>query len=70
MELISDDQLDTLGRLAHRLDNALEASKLPLPAQMHVEQLQLVLFDVSKDINQLVELISGTTTEGVRDDHT
>ncbi len=40
---ITEQQAEELGLLIDELDNCAHALKLPLPPQMHIEQLKLLL---------------------------
>lgn len=56
---ITPEHLDQLGRLADTADNLAGAAKLPLRAEMHVEQLRLGLERLSKELKDLYVAMSG-----------
>jgi hypothetical protein len=59
MTEITDDQTEALGMLADKLDTALYAAKLPLPPQMHVEQLSNIIREVRDELATHVRDILG-----------
>ncbi len=56
---ISPEHLAKLGRLADTADNLAGASKLPMRAEMHVEQLRSGLERMSKELKALYVAMSG-----------
>ncbi len=55
-----EDKFETLGQLIDSLDNLAHALKMPLPPQMHVEQLSVAL---PKKVKQLKEVFVEITGE-------
>jgi len=54
IKALSDDDLELLGLMADRLDNAVSATSLPLPPAMHVEGMKGILTDVRDELRAFV----------------
>lgn len=53
------ESMEMLGTAADRIDSLLGAMSLPLPAQMHLEQLKLVLPEIRDQLRQVYKLETG-----------
>ncbi len=53
------DELDTLGQQADRIDSLVSGMVMPLPPQFHLDQLALILPDISAAIKKFVVEQSG-----------
>lgn len=51
---MSEAELDDLGKMADRLDAALHATQLPLPAEMHVKGMTGIIGDVRDELRAFV----------------
>lgn len=56
---ISGDQLESLGKLADKVNNLHGALQLPMPPQFHVEQMQRELPELRDELRSLVREVSG-----------
>ena len=54
-----EDKFETLGQLIDSLDNLAHALKMPLPPQMHVEQLGIALPEKVKQLKEVFVEITG-----------
>lgn len=50
---ITQEQIDTIGELADTCDNNVEASRLPIPAETHVEMLRGALEEISRQLKNI-----------------
>jgi hypothetical protein len=55
----AEDKFEKLGLLIDKLDNYAHALKLPLPPQMHVEQLKSGLPEVVQKLKESFQELSG-----------
>ncbi len=51
---MNEDDLDTLGRMVDRLDNATAALNLPLPPAMHIEGMKGIVESVREELRTFV----------------
>ncbi len=54
-----EDKFETLGLLIDELDNLAHALKLPLPPQMHIEQIGTALPEKVKKLKEVYVEITG-----------
>ncbi len=54
-----DDKFEKLGQLIDSIDNLAHALNFPLPPQMHVEQMKLLLPDKIKELKEIFVEITG-----------
>ena len=54
-----EDKFETLGQLIDSLDNLAHALKIPMPPQMHVEQLSVALPEKVKQLKEVFVEITG-----------
>lgn len=47
-----NDNLETIGQEVDRIDNLISALSIPMPAEMHIEQLKQILPEISAKIKQ------------------
>lgn len=51
---MSEDDLDTLGRLVDKLENALASLEMPLPPALHIEGMKGIVTDVRDSLKLFV----------------
>lgn len=52
---MSDEDLETLGLMADRLDNAAHAAVMPLPPHIHVQALTGIVGDVRDELKTFLK---------------
>lgn len=57
---MNNDELgERIGKLADKVDNYLAATRIPIPAKVHLEQLQIGLREVSDELKAIHEDMTG-----------
>jgi len=51
---MDDDDFETLGRMVDRLDNAVAATQLPLPPDIHIAGMKGIIESVRDDLKKFL----------------